>query len=98
MINPNGILLANNGLEFKMLCKESMANGTDYMGYMETNLDTMCRSITKAIHENTRKVFDQCKIVSASSSTPIENYYKPRGTMSIIQGNLTARVVEQESD
>eukprot|EP00957_Ditylum_brightwellii_P157573 11993436-Ditylum_brightwellii.AAC.1 len=55
MINPDGISLANNGLEFKMLCKESMANRTDYMGYMETNLDTMCGSITKAIHENARK-------------------------------------------
>eukprot|EP00957_Ditylum_brightwellii_P141723 10797860-Ditylum_brightwellii.AAC.1 len=75
-----------------------MANGTDYMGYMETNLNTMCRSITKTICENARKVFNQCKIVSANLSIPVENYYKPGGTMSIIQGNLTARVVEQESD
>eukprot|EP00957_Ditylum_brightwellii_P193842 14760753-Ditylum_brightwellii.AAC.1 len=58
----------------------------------------MCRSTTKAIHKNARKVFNQCKIVSASSSIPIENYYKPGGTTSIIQGNLTARVVEQDSD
>eukprot|EP00957_Ditylum_brightwellii_P163989 12486027-Ditylum_brightwellii.AAC.1 len=68
-----------------------MANGTDYMGYMEMNLDTMCRSVTKTIHENARKVFNQCKIVSGSSSIPVKNYYKPGGTMSIIQGNLTAR-------
>eukprot|EP00957_Ditylum_brightwellii_P088121 6712542-Ditylum_brightwellii.AAC.1 len=67
-----------------------MANGTDYMGYIETNLDTLCGSVIKAIHDNTRKVFNQCKIVSASLSIPIENYYKPGGTMSIIQGNLTA--------
>eukprot|EP00957_Ditylum_brightwellii_P176644 13454359-Ditylum_brightwellii.AAC.1 len=89
MINPNGILLANNGLEFKMLCKETMANGTNYMGYIEINIDTLCGSVTKAIHNNTRKVFNQCKIVSVSSSIPIENYYKPGGTMGIIQGNLT---------
>eukprot|EP00957_Ditylum_brightwellii_P112684 8589652-Ditylum_brightwellii.AAC.1 len=75
-----------------------MANGTKYMGYMEMNLDTLCRSITKVIHDNTRKVFNQCKIVSASSIIPVENYYKPGGTMSIVQGNLTAQVVEQESD
>eukprot|EP00957_Ditylum_brightwellii_P001768 136033-Ditylum_brightwellii.AAC.1 len=74
-----------------------MANGTNYMGYMETNLDTVCGSITKVIHDNTRKVLNQCKIVSATSSISVENYYKPRGTMSIIQGNLTAQVVEQES-
>eukprot|EP00957_Ditylum_brightwellii_P051357 3895130-Ditylum_brightwellii.AAC.1 len=74
MINPNRILLANNGLEFKMICKESMANGTDYMGYMETNLDTLYGSVTKQV------------------------YYRPEGTMSIIQGNLTAQVIEQESD
>eukprot|EP00957_Ditylum_brightwellii_P023644 1784527-Ditylum_brightwellii.AAC.1 len=98
MINPNAILLANNRLEFKMLCEESMANGTDYMGYMERNLDTLCRSVTKVTCDNASKVFNQCKVVSASSSTPAENYYKPRGTMSIIQGNLTAQVVEQESD
>eukprot|EP00957_Ditylum_brightwellii_P198208 15103246-Ditylum_brightwellii.AAC.1 len=98
MINLNGISLANNGLEFKMLCKESMANVTDYMGYMETNLDTLCRSVTKVIHDNNRKVINQCKIVSVSSSTPVENYYKPGGIMSIIQGNLTAQVVIQESD
>eukprot|EP00957_Ditylum_brightwellii_P127922 9755447-Ditylum_brightwellii.AAC.1 len=98
MINPNGISLANNSLEFKMLCKESMANGTDCMGYMETNLGMMCKSVTKAIHKNPRKVFNQCKIVSASLSIPVKNYYKPGGTMSIIQGNLTAWVVEQESD
>eukprot|EP00957_Ditylum_brightwellii_P163975 12484802-Ditylum_brightwellii.AAC.1 len=85
MINPNGIFLANNGLEFKMLCKESMANVTDYMGYMETNLDTLCGSVTKVIHEKARKVFNQYKIVSASLSIPVENYYKPGGTMSIIQ-------------
>eukprot|EP00957_Ditylum_brightwellii_P170366 12967470-Ditylum_brightwellii.AAC.1 len=98
MINPNGISLANNGLEFKMLCKESMANRTDYMGYMETDLDTQCRSVTKVIHKKAKKVFNQCKIVSASLSTPVENYYKPGGTVSIIQGNLTARVAKQESD
>eukprot|EP00957_Ditylum_brightwellii_P036822 2788658-Ditylum_brightwellii.AAC.1 len=62
-----------------------MANGTDYMGYMETNLDTLCGSVTKVIHENARKVFNQCKIISASSIIPVENYYKPGGTMSIIQ-------------
>eukprot|EP00957_Ditylum_brightwellii_P077242 5869585-Ditylum_brightwellii.AAC.1 len=72
-----------------MVCKESMANRTDYMGYIETNLKTMCGFVTKAIHENARKVFNQCKIVSASSSIPVENYYKPGGTMSMIQGNLT---------
>eukprot|EP00957_Ditylum_brightwellii_P056066 4248939-Ditylum_brightwellii.AAC.1 len=91
MINPNRISLAINGLEFKMLCKESMSKVTDYMGHMETNLDTMCKSVTKAVHKNARKVFNQCKIVSASLSIPVENYYKPGGTTSIIQGNLTAR-------
>eukprot|EP00957_Ditylum_brightwellii_P096404 7341511-Ditylum_brightwellii.AAC.1 len=75
-----------------------MANRTDYMGYMETNLNMVYGSVTKTIHENARKVFNQCKKVSASSSIPVKNYYKPRGIMSIIQGNLTARVVEQESD
>eukprot|EP00957_Ditylum_brightwellii_P176324 13426434-Ditylum_brightwellii.AAC.1 len=58
----------------------------------------MCGSVTKTIHENARKVFNECKIVSVSLSIPVENYYKPGRTMSIIQGNLTARVVEQESD
>eukprot|EP00957_Ditylum_brightwellii_P185367 14114741-Ditylum_brightwellii.AAC.1 len=62
-----------------------MANGTDYMGCMETNFDTLCGSVTKVIHENARKVFNQCKIASASSRIPVENYYKPGGTMSIIQ-------------
>eukprot|EP00957_Ditylum_brightwellii_P098143 7477654-Ditylum_brightwellii.AAC.1 len=81
-----------------MMCKESMANGTDYMGYMETNLDTLCGFVTKVIHNNARKVFNQRKIVSASSSIPVEHYYKSEETMSIIQGNLTAQVVEQESD
>eukprot|EP00957_Ditylum_brightwellii_P111166 8476402-Ditylum_brightwellii.AAC.1 len=75
-----------------------MANRTDYMGYMETNLNTLCGSVTKIIHENTKKVFNQCKIVLAHSSIPVKSYYKPGGTMSIIQGNLIARVVEQESD
>eukprot|EP00957_Ditylum_brightwellii_P200518 15286414-Ditylum_brightwellii.AAC.1 len=98
MINPSRILLANNGLEFKMLCKKSMANGTDYMGYTKKNLDTMCGSITKVIHNNARKVFNQCKTVSGSSSIPVENYYKSGETMSIIQGNLTAQGVEQELD
>eukprot|EP00957_Ditylum_brightwellii_P007020 530963-Ditylum_brightwellii.AAC.1 len=75
-----------------------MANGTNYMGYMETNLDTLCRSVTKVIHNNAKKVFNQCKIVSASSIIPVDNYYKSGGTMSTIQGNLTAQVVEQKSD
>eukprot|EP00957_Ditylum_brightwellii_P067203 5100502-Ditylum_brightwellii.AAC.1 len=67
-----------------------MANGTDYIGYMETNLHTLCGSVTKVIYDIARKVLNQCKIVSASSSISIENYYKPGGTMSTIQGNLTA--------
>eukprot|EP00957_Ditylum_brightwellii_P182606 13909439-Ditylum_brightwellii.AAC.1 len=75
-----------------------MVNSTDYMGYMETNLDTMCGSVTKTIYDNTRKVFNQSKIVSASSSIPVKSYYKPGGIMSITQDNLTAKVVEQESD
>eukprot|EP00957_Ditylum_brightwellii_P193549 14738877-Ditylum_brightwellii.AAC.1 len=75
-----------------------MANRTDYMGYMETNLDMMCGSVTKTIHENARMVFNQCKIVSSSSNIPVKNSYKPGGIMSIIQGSLTVRVVKQETD
>eukprot|EP00957_Ditylum_brightwellii_P126278 9627438-Ditylum_brightwellii.AAC.1 len=55
MINWNGILLANNSLEFKMLCKAGMENSTDYMEYMETTLDTWCGHVTKLFYDNAWK-------------------------------------------
>eukprot|EP00957_Ditylum_brightwellii_P130981 9991123-Ditylum_brightwellii.AAC.1 len=34
-LDPNGLSLADNGLEFKMLCNTVIENDIDHMGLME---------------------------------------------------------------
>eukprot|EP00957_Ditylum_brightwellii_P037958 2870871-Ditylum_brightwellii.AAC.1 len=34
-INPNGLLLADDGLEFNVLCNTILENDIDHMGLME---------------------------------------------------------------
>ena len=50
-INPNGLLLAHDRLEFNMLCKTILENDIDHMGLMEVNLDTMCGSVNKLLKD-----------------------------------------------
>eukprot|EP00957_Ditylum_brightwellii_P051811 3929078-Ditylum_brightwellii.AAC.1 len=87
MLNPNGISLADKALALKLLCEYIIEqNNTDYMGFMEINLDTMCGNLTRMIHDTVKKYFSHSKITTASSCIPVNHFFKPGGTMSIIQG------------
>eukprot|EP00957_Ditylum_brightwellii_P168598 12832820-Ditylum_brightwellii.AAC.1 len=65
---------------------------------MEVNLDTMCGSVTKLLNDVSRNIFNHNQLNSASSSTPVKEYYKPSGTLSMTQGNLTGHIIEKRAD
>ena len=48
-LNPNGLLLADDGLEFNMLCNTVLESDIDHIGLMEVNLDTMFGSVNKLL-------------------------------------------------
>eukprot|EP00957_Ditylum_brightwellii_P132058 10068685-Ditylum_brightwellii.AAC.1 len=75
-----------------------LENGIDHMGLMEVNLDTMCGSVAKLLNEVSRKIFTHSQINCASSSIPVKEYYKPGGTLSMTQGNLTGQIIEKGAD
>ena len=72
--------------------------GINHMGLMEVNLDTMCGSVTKLLNEVSRKIFTHSQLNSASSYLPVKEYYKPGGTTSMTQGNLTGCIIEKGAD
>eukprot|EP00957_Ditylum_brightwellii_P041724 3159947-Ditylum_brightwellii.AAC.1 len=45
-----------------------------------------------------RKHFTHSKVTLASSCAPVRNYFKPGGTMSLIQGNMVGHVIESGSN
>eukprot|EP00957_Ditylum_brightwellii_P074506 5661077-Ditylum_brightwellii.AAC.1 len=65
---------------------------------MEVNLNTMCGSVTKLLNNVSRKIFTHCQLNSASSCIPVKEYYKSGDTISMIQGNLTGRIIEKGAD
>ena len=73
-------------------------NGTNHMGFMEVNLDTICGSVTKILHNVSQKQFTHSQINSASSSIPVKDFYKPGGTMNVTQGNLVERIMDRGTD
>ena len=97
-INPNGLSFAYEGLEFNILCNTMLENGIDHMGLMEVNLDTMCGSVTKLLNDASRKIFNHSELNSASSCIPVKEYYKPGGTISMTQGDLTGHIIEKGAD
>ena len=54
-LNPNGLSLADDGLEFNMLCNTVLENDIDHMGLMEVNLDTMCGLVNKLLTDVSQK-------------------------------------------
>eukprot|EP00957_Ditylum_brightwellii_P126416 9636703-Ditylum_brightwellii.AAC.1 len=45
-----------------------------------------------------RKHFTHSKVTLASSCISVKNYFKPGGTMSLIQGNMVGCIIESSSD
>ena len=97
-LNPNGLSLADNGLEFNMLCNTVLENDIYHMGLMEVNLDTMCGSVNKLLKDVSQKKFTHSQLNSASSCIPVKEYYKPGGTISMTQGDLTGCIIGKGAD
>eukprot|EP00957_Ditylum_brightwellii_P174020 13249301-Ditylum_brightwellii.AAC.1 len=98
MINPNGVSLADKALALKLMCEFILSQDSDYNGFMEHNLDTLCGKVTRIIHETVRKHFTHSKVTLASSYTPAKNYFKPGGTISLIQGIMVDCIIESGSN
>eukprot|EP00957_Ditylum_brightwellii_P050404 3822185-Ditylum_brightwellii.AAC.1 len=87
-INPNGITLNDNSLDITLLCETMLGYGTDHIGLMKINLDTMCQRVRQRICDRSKQQLRTSSVNMASSWFPVQNFYKPGGVMSIAQGDI----------
>eukprot|EP00957_Ditylum_brightwellii_P193965 14771367-Ditylum_brightwellii.AAC.1 len=66
-INPNGISLKNNGVEFKVICEDAKERDIDYTGILETKLDMMSPEDKDILHDQSRQTFEH-SILQATSA------------------------------
>eukprot|EP00957_Ditylum_brightwellii_P116955 8921220-Ditylum_brightwellii.AAC.1 len=78
MINPNGVSLADEASAFKWMGESIYTQNSNYNGFMEHNLDTLCGKITRTIHETMRKHFTHSKVTLASSYVSVRLFQARR--------------------
>eukprot|EP00957_Ditylum_brightwellii_P165445 12595936-Ditylum_brightwellii.AAC.1 len=45
------------------------------------------------IHDTIQHHFEHSKVIMASLCIPVQNYFKPGGTMSLIQGDMVGHII-----
>ena len=97
-INPNGILLKNNGVDLKIICEDTKKRDIDFTGLPETKLDTIPPEVKNILHNQSRKAFKH-KILQATSALVVaETFHKPGGVLSLVQGPLVGWKISSSSD
>eukprot|EP00957_Ditylum_brightwellii_P053878 4081570-Ditylum_brightwellii.AAC.1 len=97
-INPDGITLDNNNLDITLLCEMMLEYGTEHIGLVEINLDTMCQEVRQRIRDKSKQQLQTSSVNMASSWIPVQAFYKPGGVMSIAQGDIIGRKILDGSD
>eukprot|EP00957_Ditylum_brightwellii_P106811 8148934-Ditylum_brightwellii.AAC.1 len=83
LINPNGITLYDNNLDITLLCEMMLEYGTNHIGLVEINLDTICQEVRQRIRNKSKQQLQTSSINMASSWIPVQKFYKPGRVMSI---------------
>eukprot|EP00957_Ditylum_brightwellii_P033853 2565592-Ditylum_brightwellii.AAC.1 len=97
-INPNGILLKGNRVQFKSICEDSKQRDIDYTGLPEIKLDMLNPSVQNILHDTTRHTFQYAIIQSTSAPVEAENFHKPGRVLSLVQGPLVGRKISSGED
>jgi hypothetical protein len=95
-INLNGLNLQED--KFRSLCKAMNKADVHLFAAAEHNLDTNKFIVRQSLQNIARKTFKHHSIQTATSSILSDKFYKPGGTMIMVQGNLVGRIKEQGSD
>eukprot|EP00957_Ditylum_brightwellii_P077544 5892576-Ditylum_brightwellii.AAC.1 len=90
-INPNGISLKEDGLQYKSICENSKHTQRDYTGLPEIKLDTLNPAVQNISHNTTRKTFQHTIVQTTSAPVVTENFHKPGGVLSLTQGPLVGQ-------
>eukprot|EP00957_Ditylum_brightwellii_P155932 11869613-Ditylum_brightwellii.AAC.1 len=90
--------MVDKAVDLKRLCEFMNGNNTDYMGFMEINLDTLCGQVSKGVRDTVNSNSDHSRVTMASSIIPTTNDYKPDGTMNIVQGDIVGQIIESGQD
>eukprot|EP00957_Ditylum_brightwellii_P149194 11361210-Ditylum_brightwellii.AAC.2 len=80
--------MAGKAVDLNLLCEFINKNITDYMGFMEINLGTLCEKVSKGVRDTINSNFNYGRVTMTSSTIPTANNYKPDGTMNIVQGDV----------
>lgn len=97
--NPNGFTYSNSTEnDLTEHYNEILRLDTDLFCAAEINLDTTKHSVKHHLHSTTKHVFDHSWLTYSSTTIPSVNTYKPGGTLSLIQGSSTGRVISAGSD
>jgi hypothetical protein len=96
--NANGIQLDQKGGEFAMMCELALEVQADVIALTEHNFDTQKFPIRKCCHEARTCLLDYSSMIMASSPIKMLNQYKPRGTLTMSWGKITARLIKSGSD
>jgi hypothetical protein len=96
--NANGLRLDHQGGEFAMICEIALEVQADLIGLTEHNLDTKMFSVRKYCHDARTRLLSHSSLTMGSSPIEMTNQYKPRGTMILSHGKISARLLITGTD
>eukprot|EP00957_Ditylum_brightwellii_P036282 2747686-Ditylum_brightwellii.AAC.1 len=97
-INPNGISLKKNGIDFKVICEDAKERDIDYTCLSETKLDMMSPEVKNILHDQSRKTFKHRILQATSALVVTETFHKPGGVLSLVQGPLVVQKISSGSN
>ena len=96
--NVNGLRFGDNGSDILDAFFHMESIRADVFGFVETKLDCRQSFVQQLLHRQKQKVWDHCKLVTASSSCPWHSPHKPGGTLLAVTGPLIGRARHTISD
>jgi hypothetical protein len=97
-LNLNGIALDRRGGQFDTLCRIAKELQVDILCGQEHNVDTTQPEIRNILYNTARQHWPRSRLVTGSTATTFENWYKPGGTLQLSIGHITGRITSTYQD
>ena len=96
--NVRGIKYTEDGLNFGEIFTDIDNMQADVTLLVETNLEWKERGVLQTAQAAANAVFGNARIVTSSSETDWEGYWKPGGTLTCITHDTIGRILEEGED
>jgi exonuclease III len=97
-MNVNGLRLDRLGGQFDIQCQVQKEVQADIFCGQEHNLDSDKTQVRSILYETARQHWKKSRMQFGTTPISFASMYKPDGTHMISQGDITGRIIHQESD